>query len=221
MALRTLTGDEKSHFPRFFSFCPTRIVERQTTCSSSPRQAKGTSSVHLARGLLQPSKWPIGGDGFVACSAATTTTLLPPPPTTAADMSTVTDIGHPPPTPPSRPPSSGSRLRSRCLALWRSRLCRHRPPRACSTEEDRLLLPPPPSPQPLTGRPSQASAIHLRRRLRCFLWLRRGVLPPVASVVRRAAARAEPEQKGGDHRLRIDPAEVIPNLCDPTSGGTR
>lgn len=63
--------------------------------------------------------------------------------------------------------------------------------------------------------------VHLRRRLRCFLWLRRGVLPPVASVVRRAAARAEPEQKGGDHRLRIDPAEVIPNLCDPTSGGTR
>ena len=74
VALRTLTGDEKSHFPRFFSFCPSRIVERQTTYSSSPRQAKGTSSVHLARGLLQPSKWPIGGDGFVACSAATTTT---------------------------------------------------------------------------------------------------------------------------------------------------
>ena len=48
----------------------------------------------------------------------------------------------------------------------------------------------------------------------------RGVLPPIASVVRWTAARAEPEQKGGDLRLRIDPAEVIPNRRDPTHRGT-
>ena len=105
----------------FLVLCPSQIVERQTTYSSSPRQAKGTSSVHLARGLLQPSKWPIGGDGVALrvplkrTPTATTTTT-----TTAADKSTVTDIGHAPPTPPYRPPCSGSRLRSRCHALWRS-----------------------------------------------------------------------------------------------------
>ena len=105
----------------FLVLCPSQIVERQTTYSSSPRQAKGTSSVHLARGLLQPSKWPIGGDGVALrvplkrTPTATTTTT-----TTAADKSTVTDIGHAPPTPPFRPPCSGSRLRSRCHALWRS-----------------------------------------------------------------------------------------------------
>ena len=41
---------------------------------------------------------------------------------------------------------------------------------------------------------------------------------PVAPA---SAARANPEQKGGDHRLRIEPAEVIPPEHDPTRGGTR
>jgi hypothetical protein len=100
----------------FLVLCPSQIVERQTTYSSSPRQAKGTSSVHLARGLLQPSKWPIGGDGVALRVALKRTAYCYHHHRHHSRLqSTVTGIGYTPPTPPSLLPV----VAARCAASRR------------------------------------------------------------------------------------------------------
>ena len=50
----------------------------------------------------------------------------------------------------------------------------------------------------------------LRRRLRCFPWSRRGVLPPVASICATGKAARAACAKGGNLCLRIDPEEAKP-----------